>query len=245
MSPFAQSLVATTLVSAISLVGLVFMLARWSARLQLVSLSFAAGVLLASTFLKLLPEAARADRDGHALAGCLVAMVAFFLLERYLHGFHEHEETHTVASRYLILVGDGLHNFIDGVAIAAAFAVNPAAGVATAVAVAAHEIPQEIADYGILVAGGFSHRTALGLNFLSSLTAVAGAAACFAFEALLESWLAWLLAAAGGMFIYIAASDLIPELHHARGRAPWLGVVPFLLGIVAVAVVLHLVPHAH
>lgn len=245
MSALAQSLVATLLVSAISLVGIVFAFSRWTPRLEIVSLSFAAGVLLASTFLKLLPEAARASPDGSVFAACLVAMVGFFLLERYLHGFHEHEETHTVASRYLILVGDGLHNFVDGVAIAASFAVDPAVGMATTAAVAAHEIPQEIADYGILVTGGFSKGTALALNFLSSLSAVAGAALGFLFEAWMTAHLGWLLAATGGMFIYIAGSDLIPELHHARWRGSWLGVAPFLVGIVLVGVLLALVPDGH
>ncbi|MCK6553080.1 ZIP family metal transporter [Candidatus Binatia bacterium] len=245
MSALANSLLATLVVSAISLAGILFAFTRWTPRLEILSLSFAAGVLLASTFLKVLPEAARAGPDGSVFSACLVAMVAFFLLERYLHGFHEHEETHTVASRYLILVGDGLHNFIDGIAIAASFAVDPAVGVATTVAVAAHEIPQEVADYGVLVSGGFSKSMALTLNFLSSLAAVIGAASCFLFEAWLTAHLGWLLAATGGMFIYIAGSDLIPELHHARWRGSLLGVVPFLLGIVLVALLLALVPSGH
>lgn len=245
MSVLAQALVATLIVSAISLAGIVFAFTRWTPRLEIMSLSFAAGVLLASTFLKLLPEAGRASPDGSVFAACLVAMVGFFLLERYLHGFHEHEETHTVASRYLILVGDGLHNFIDGVAIAASFAVDPAVGVATTVAVAAHEIPQEVADYGVLVSGGFTRGAALALNFASSLSAVIGAASCFLFEGWMTAHLGWLLAATGGMFIYIAASDLIPELHHKRWRGSWLGVVPFLVGIALVAALLAVVPEGH
>ena len=242
MSPFALSIVATLIVSAISLVGIVFAFTRWTARLEFLSLSFAAGVLLASTFLKVLPEAAKVSPAGAPFSACLVAIVGFFFLERYLHGFHEHEEMHDVASRYLILIGDGLHNFIDGIAIAASFAVSPAVGVATTMAVAAHEIPQEIADYGILITGGFSHRTALALNFLSSLSALAGAAACFLFEAWFLSHLGWFLAATGGMFIYIAGSDLIPQLHHSKWRGSWLGVLPFLAGIALIALLVALVP---
>ena len=94
-------------------------------------------------------------------------MIGFFFLERVLHGFHVHEESHAVPSRYLILVGDGVHNFIDGVAIAASFAASPELGLATTLAVTVHEVPQEIADFSILIAGGYRFRTALLLNFLS------------------------------------------------------------------------------
>jgi zinc and cadmium transporter len=162
-------------------------------------------------------------------------LAGFFLLERYLHGFHEHDTRHAAPSRYLILVGDSVHNFVDGVAIAASFMVGSAVGVATTIAVAAHEIPQEIADYGILVTGGFTRARALFLNFLSSLTALAGALACFAFESYVVRHVGLFMAATAGMFIYIGASDLIPELHHHRWRDSWLSTVPFFTGIVLMA----------
>src|SRR5262245_21318 len=177
MSPLLQSLIATVLVSAISLVGIVFIFREWSDRLSVVSLSFAAGVLLATAFLELLPEAVVVAANQNVFPAALGAMIGFFLLERVIRGFHTHEDghSHAVTSRYLILVGDGLHNFIDGVAIAASFLANPTLGVVTTLAITAHEVPQEIADYGILVSGKFPPRTALLLNFLSGLTAVVGA----------------------------------------------------------------------
>ena len=129
--PLVASLLATLWVSAIALVGIVFLFTRRPGpRAEAFLLSFAAGVLLATTFLELIPEAVeRGRQDGNIFAAALVAMIGFFFLERVLHGFHVHEESHAVPSRYLILVGDGVHNFIDGVAIAASFAASPRARV--------------------------------------------------------------------------------------------------------------------
>jgi zinc and cadmium transporter len=241
MLALSLALLATFFISALSLVGI--LIVRWSERVEVYFLSFAAGVLLGTTFLDLLPEAvAKSGGDGDIFTAALAAMIGFFLLERLLHGFHVHEDSHAVASGYLILIGDGLHNFIDGVVIAASFIVGPELGATTTLAVAAHEIPQEIADYGILVSGKFSRRAALLLNFLSGLTAMLGAAVCFAFQETVERHIGWFMTATAGMFIYIAASDLIPELHHTRRRGSWLHTLPFLGGVVLIAVLVALVP---
>jgi zinc and cadmium transporter len=240
VTPLLYTLLATLLVSGIALVGIVFVFARRpSQRTDLMLLSFAAGVLLATTFLELLPEATAIEHaPGNIFTATLAAMIGFFLLERLLHGFHvhddDHHEHHLQSPPYLILLGDGLHNFIDGVAIAASFAVAPALGVATTVAVAVHEIPQELADFGILVAGGMTPRRALWLNFLSGLTAVVGALVFFALGPLVEPYLAWFMAATAGMFLYIAGSDLIPQLHHHPALHPWMH-LPFLGGIAIIA----------
>jgi zinc and cadmium transporter len=253
MPPIAQAILATLLVSAVSLIGVVFFFGDWRERRAMVFVSFAAGVLLATTFLELLPEAMRRRTgEGNIFMATLAAMAAFFVLERFLHGFHghhEHErhahERHVAASSWLILIGDSLHNFIDGVVIAATFLVNPALGVATTVAVAAHEIPQEIADFGILLNGRFSRTTALVLNFASGLFAVLGALCCWWLEGVVERHLAWFMAAAAGMFIYIAASDLLPELHHTSGRQTWLYAVPFFFGALLIALLGVIIPGAH
>jgi zinc and cadmium transporter len=241
VTPLAQTLLATLFVSAIALVGIVFVFTRRpSQRAELVLLSFAAGVLLATTFLELLPEATtRARAPGNIFVATLVAMIGFFLLERLLHGFHVHDDEHrdhqVGSPPYLILIGDGLHNFIDGVAIAASFAASPALGVATTLAVAVHEVPQELADFGILVASGMASRRALLLNFLSGLTAVVGALVFFAAGAAVEPYLAWFMAATAGMFLYIASADLIPQLHRHPTLHPWTQ-LPFLGGILLIAV---------
>ena len=236
MSPLVQSLLATFLVSLISLVG-VFVV-RWTERVEERLLGFAAGVLLATAFLDLFPEAIEhSPGDGHVFAAALGAMVLFFVIERLLHAFHLHEESHAHTSGYLILIGDGLHNLIDGVVIAASFLVSPELGVTTTLAVAAHEIPQEIADYGLLVSGRFTRQRALLLNFASGLTALVGVALCFAFRDAIQPRIGWALTATAGMFIYIAASDLLPELHRSQTRREWSYAVPFFVGVALMAVI--------
>ena len=220
--------------STIALVGIVFTFSRrfTSDRSEMLLLSFAAGVLLATVFLELLPEGVeRAAGEGNVFIATLAAMIGFFFLERFLHGFHVHEDSRAVSSRTLVLIGDGAHNFIDGIVIAASFLASPSLGIATTVAVCAHEIPQEIADYAILVRGKLTPRRALLLNFLSGLTSLFGVLVCFWLEDLVVAHLSWFLTATAGMFIYIAASDLIPELHHPRYRGQWIYSAPFLLGI--------------
>lgn len=235
MSPLVYALIATLLVSLISLIGVVLFVSTWSERLEVGALSFAAGVLLATTFLELLPEAIGAVGHSDILSATLASIVGFFLLERFLSWWHIHPDEHEGHAGFLILVGDGVHNFIDGVVIAAAFLVSPAAGLATTIAVAAHEIPHEMADYGVLIGSRFSRIKALTLNFLSGLTALLGVLACFLFRDIVEPNLPWFMAASGGMFIYIAAAGLIPELHHARWRNAWISTVPLLAGIALMA----------
>ncbi|MEO8605733.1 MAG: ZIP family metal transporter [bacterium] len=248
MSPLAQAVIATFLVSTISLVGVVFLFTEWSARRGMIFMSFAAGVLLATAFLEILPEAlARYDGDGNLLAATLAAIGAFFVLERALHGLHEHDaqESHAVPSGYLILIGDTVHNFVDGVVIAATFLVDPALGIATTVAVAAHELPQEIADYGILLSSNFSRASALWWNFLSGLASVLGALVCWQFQSFVEPHLAWVMAATAGMFIYIAASDLMPELHHTGPRDALRYTVLFFVGVLLIAGLGLVIPGKH
>lgn len=232
-----------------SFVGLLFVVRNWKERAELRAIAFAAGVLLATTFLDLLPEALEHSDPG-VLTATLLAMVAFYYLERLVHGSHKHhgEESHTghhAASRYFILVGDGIHNFVDGVAIAAAFLISPDLGILTTLAVAAHELPHEVGDYAILVRSGYSRARALMYNFLSGLTAVLGAVAVFAAGDFVEANLAWFIAAVAGMFIYIAAANLIPELHHQRVKGRFIYGLPFLAGVVVIALLTTYLPHGH
>jgi len=239
MTPFVQSLLATLWVGALALIGIVFLFVRRpEGRGEAFLLSFAAGVLLATTFLDLLPEAIeRGHENGNIFLATLAAMIGFFFLERVLHGFHEHEELHTRPSRYLVLVGDTVHNFIDGVVIAASFAASPELGIATTVAVTVHEVPKEIADFSILMSGGFAFRTALFLNLATGLMAMLGPVVFFAVEGAVAHHLAWFMTATAGMFIYIAGSDLIPQLHHHRAGPAAMVYLPFLGGIALIAAV--------
>ncbi|MBI2623814.1 MAG: ZIP family metal transporter [Candidatus Liptonbacteria bacterium] len=206
--------------------------------------SFAAGAFLGVSFLDILPEALEAVEESHpVLQAFLVGFVIFFALERVLmrvtHG-HRHEEegkheAHTETLPPLLILGDSLHNFLDGVVIALAWMANPALGLITALGIAAHEIPQEIGDFAILLDRGWSKVKIIAANVLSSLCSVAGAIVGYFASGFFAGQLSFLLAAVAGIFTYIAASDLIPEIHHRAGHERTYGVLlPFLAGLLLI-----------
>ena len=215
----ALSAVAVIVISALSLVGAVTLVLRPATlRRGLQTLiSFAAGALLGDAFLHLIPELAASDRglDATASFALLGGVVVFFVLEKVLHWHHAHvpseEVLHPVAATNL--VGDALHNFVDGGIVAGAFLVDPALGLATALAVALHEIPQELGDFGILIHAGLEPRRALALNLLTALAALAGAAVALLVASAFEGFEHLIVAVTAGGFIYIASTDLLPELH--------------------------------
>ncbi|MGI5827574.1 MAG: ZIP family metal transporter, partial [Patescibacteria group bacterium] len=146
----------------------------------------------------------------------IIGFALFFIIERGLHWHHCHKhsgECKVHLFSYMNLLGDGVHNFTDGLAIAVSFLSSTNLGVATTLAVMAHEIPQEISDFGVLVYGGFSKKKALFFNFLSAVMALIGVVVGFFLATGIEYFANYILAFAAGGFIYIAASDLIPELH--------------------------------
>ncbi len=189
-------------------------------------LSFAAGTLLTVAFLDLLPETIEAYEGAggeHAVDTAVLAILGgfliFFVVEKLLFWYHCHEEKCTVhTSATMVLIGDTLHNFLDGAAIAVAFLVNPAVGIATTVAVFLHEIPQEVADFSTLLSSGMSPRRAIGFNMLSALASLLGALIAYFFSTQFAGALPLLLGLTAGGFIYIAAADLIPEIHKERRR---------------------------
>lgn len=210
------ALLAAALVSLLSLIG-VFIISKdieGLKRKMTPFISLAIGALFANAALHLLPESFKSSLSiNTAMLFFLGGIFLFFILDKYLH-WHCHDgkcEISTVG--YKALVADGLHNFIDGIVIAAAFLTNPALGVATTLAVAVHEIPQEIVDFGILIHSGFTRAKALMVNFLSALVAVAGAAFALIIGTSAELFTPAMLALTAGMFVYLAGSDLMPELH--------------------------------
>jgi zinc and cadmium transporter len=231
-----QILVATFIVSLASFAGILsFLLSKdLLKRLLLVLVTLSSGALLGGAFLHLLPEAvselgARLDVFLYLLLGfCL-----FFALEQFLHWRHQHDESHSIQPfTYLILVSDSVHNFIDGLIIAASFIISFPLGVATTLAVALHEIPQELGDFGVLVYGGFSRGRALTFNYISAAAAVAGGVVGYFSSTIIETSTVYLLPFAAGTFIYIAAADLIPEIKHAASlRRSLVHLVMFLAGI--------------
>ncbi len=211
---------SVSIVSLISLIS-IFTLGIKQERLQSILLylvSFSAGALLGDVFIHILPEIMQGETALQNGSYVLVGIMLFFVLERLLMWHHSHssheEEIHSVV--YLTIVGDALHNFLDGVAIAAAFLISIPVGMATATAVIFHEIPQEIGQFAILVHGGWSRKKALLYNFFSALTAIAGALLVLVFAQDFQEAPAVLLGLSAASFIYIAMSDLIPELQKER-----------------------------
>jgi len=207
-------------------------------------ISFSAGSLFGDAFIHLLPEIVE-ETGGFGLnisLYILSGIVIFFVLEKVIHWQHCHmpiTKTHVHPFAYTNLVGDGLHNFIDGMIIAGSYLVSVPAGIATTIAVLLHEIPQEIGDFGVLLHGGFSKGKALLMNFASALTAVLGAVVTLLLAGTVESITSIIVPIAIGGFLYIAGSDLIPELHKetAMGKAI-IQVIIFILGIAIMAALL-------
>ncbi len=208
----------------------------------LVALS--AGALMGGAFLHLMPEATEALAAETMFTVFLISFVTFFLIEKLFHWQHCHKDncsTHTFG--YMNLVGDSIHNFIDGLVIASTFMVDFNLGIATTLAVAIHEIPQEIGDYGVLVHAGFNRKKALLVNYLVALTVVLGGLVGYFFFAQIGNILPYLLPFAAGGFVYIAASDLMPEIRKETDLKKSAGTfLVFILGIL-VMYALELIGH--
>jgi zinc and cadmium transporter len=206
------------LVSFLSLFGVFFLSfsPRFMEKLTLFLVSLSAGTLLGDSFLHLLPEAA-AD-NGVSLRMWLwliIGLVSFFVLEKIVHWRHCHIQTgpqHPHHLGVMNLVGDCFHNFFDGIIIAGSFLASIPLGITTLIAVIAHEIPQEIGDFGVLLYAGYSRRRALFLNFVTALTAILGAVAAVILGARINNFSDLIIPFTAGGFIYIATADLIPEL---------------------------------
>lgn len=211
--------------SLISLAGGFFLLASKTRakRLALYATPFAAGALLAAAFMDLLPEAVEIGDAQTALFFSMVGVIGFFLLERFIHWFHHHheqEDTHVKDSATipLIIIGDTLHNFIDGIVIAAGFLVSVESGIIVTLAVGVHEIPQEIGDFGLLLAKGMSKKKVIWVNIISAVFTTVAAVVFFQLGQSTIDNLDALLGLVAGFFIYIASSDIIPTLHKTKDR---------------------------
>jgi zinc and cadmium transporter len=227
------------LVSLVSLIGVITigLNREFLSKIVLYLVSFSAGSLFGGAFVHLLPEAVEEFGFGTEISIYLLLGIAvFFIIEKVIHWHHCHGfpagKCELKSFTYMNLIGDGVHNFIDGMVIAASYMVNTTTGIASTIAVIFHEIPQEIGDFGVLIHGGFSKKKALFMNFLSALTALIGAAAVILLASITENLLAFMLPFAAGNFIYIAGSDLIPELHKEYELKKSLGLlIAFLAGI--------------
>lgn len=202
-------------------------------------LAYATGTLLGAAFLGMLPKALEQAPALAVNATVLAGLIAFFVLEKLVLWRHCHDgdcDVHGHVGGRLILIGDAFHNFVDGVVIAAAFLVSPALGVATALAVIAHEIPQELGDFAILLASGMRKSRAFAYNLLSSLAALPGVLAGWFWLDRMREAIPFVLAISAASFIYIAVADLVPGLHRQTGfKAMLRQFVLMLAGIATIA----------
>ena len=236
------------LVSLISFAGLftLSLSAKTLKRYIYLLVSLAVGALLGDAFIHLIPESFEALGNPTTPSLLIIGgILVFFIFEKALHWHHHacgETDTETIhPTGKMILVSDGVHNFIDGIIIAASYMVSIEIGIATTIAVLLHEIPQEIGDFGVLIHAGYSKAKALLFNFFSALTALLGAMVAFIAAGFGETLSLWLLPVAAGGFIYVAMSDLVPELHKTTHRgysALQLGAI--LVGIAAMLLLLTL-----
>jgi zinc and cadmium transporter len=259
MSAIEPILISTLIGSIGALLGgaLLLLGKKISQNLIHVLVSFAAGALLGTAFFELLPEALEHAEEAHEAGAeiniflfTLGGIIFFYLLERGIHWFQhsqkKYKNTHSSVNIPLVIIGDSVHNFIDGIAIAITFLVNPAAGLTTAFAVAAHELPQEIGDFAVLLHEGMNKKRVFFINLFSALIAILGALIALSFGERIEGILPYALSITAGFFIYIALSNLLPEIHgeEKKGFAFWESGF-LILGVVTIYLAGLILPHSH
>ncbi|MBI2136637.1 ZIP family metal transporter [Candidatus Woesearchaeota archaeon] len=239
------SLVSVLIISLISFIGIIGLSIKIDKLKQIVLflVSFSAGALLGDVFIHLLPELVEEYGFGLNMSlYVLSGIVFFFIVEKFIHWHHCHIEPsrdHPHPFALMNLLGDAVHNFIDGMIIAGSYLASLPVGIATTTAVILHEIPTEIGDFGVLLHGGFSKNKALAMNFLSAITAVLGAIVALLLSAYIPNLNKFLIPFTVGVFIYIAGSDLIPELHkEVNVQKSFIQLVTFVLGIVVMVLLL-------
>jgi len=242
------ALTAVVIISLLSFIGIVTFAVKqkYIERVLLILVAFSVGALLGDSFFHLLPEAVEKAGGFKIQIALLVLLgiIIFFSLEKFLRWRHCHQdqcEDHTKELGMMNLVGDAAHNLIDGVLIGASFLISLPLGIATTVAIAAHEIPHELGNYGVLLHSGYSKRQALLYNFYSALTAVAGTIIVLIVGVRAGNIIYYLVPITAGNFIYIAMSDLIPELHHEdNAQSSIVHFVAILTGIALMLLLLYL-----
>ncbi len=237
LDPILLSLISVFIISLVSFVGVLTLSIKDNAlkRILLYLVAFSAGALLGDAFFHLLPEIAETGFKIEFSLFILLGIIASFIIEKLIYWRHCHippSKTHTHSFAYMNLFGDAVHNFMDGLIIAASYLVSIPIGVATTIAVIFHEIPQEIGDFGVLLHGGFTKKKALMFNFFSALTAVFGTIIAIFLSTFVEGSMIFLVSFAIGGFIYIAGTDLIPELHKKFSiKSSILQIIALLVGM--------------
>ena len=239
MATLSQVIIFSLIGGLFSLTGGLLLLSRknLSTRLAEYATPLAAGALIAAVFLDLLKDGVEESTPSVVLLATLIGILVFFYAERFLHWFHHHHQHEgSDPSRSLIIIGDTVHNALDGVTIAAAFLVSVPTGIVTTIAVAAHEIPQEIGDFGLLLAKGMRRRSVIMVNIFSSLATTAMAILTYLLGSADKLPLGILLGVSAGFLLYIALSDIIPTIHDTTPKHRLFDIRPLLL-IVGVLIV--------
>jgi len=235
MNNFIWSIGASVLVSLISLVGIVSFLFKdkFIDTILFLLIGFSAGALIAGAFLHLIPEALESSSSNFVFTFVILGFIFFFIMEKYFHWRHCHKGVCDVhAFTYLNLIGDGIHNFTDGLVIGASFLISIHFGIITTLVITLHEIPQEMGDFGVLVYGGFNKFKALYFNFITALTCVLGTIIGYLVSDNIKNFSLFLMPLTAGGFIYIAACDLIPELHKQSDlKRTALSMLAFICGV--------------
>lgn len=251
---FFVMILAILVGSALSLAGgsLIFTTKKRRERAILLAMPFGAGALLAAAFFDLLPEAFEIGEPRELLLWTLVGFLAFFVLERsasWFHHHHEHESSKHASQRGLIVFGDLMHNAIDGIAIGAAFLVSPVTGIITTLAVATHEVPKELGTFALLLSRGWKDKTVLLANVATAVATIITASLTFLLGSDEHFPVAILLAVTAGFFIYIAASDIIPDIHEQSRRIGLVQAGTLIAGIIIVGSIVTLLhssgAHSH
>ncbi|MEK6925871.1 MAG: ZIP family metal transporter [Nanoarchaeota archaeon] len=246
LSTWLYTIVSVLLVSIVSFLGIISLSikAEKLKKILIYLISFSAGALFADAFLHLLPEISEDGLKLNSALLILVGIVIFFSIEKFIHWQHCHmpiTKDHVHPFAIMNLIGDGLHNFLDGLIIGAGYLLSIPAGIATTIAVLIHEIPQEIGDFSILIHGGFSKAKALLLNFLSAIVAILGGILALVLNSRIENIALIIAPLAIGGFIYIAGSDLIPELHkESTAKKSIIQLICFIIGIILIGSLLFL-----
>lgn len=235
-------ILATVAISSGSLIGVLTLALNQAflSKILMSLVSLSAGTMLAAALLHLLPESIEVLGDTLPFQLTLASFIGFFLLERFLHWRHCHDKDHltkhTVGT--MNLIGDAIHNFLDGVLIAASFAVSGELGIVATFAIAMHEIPQEIGDFGVLLHSGFSKHQALLFNVVVSIACVVGGILGYLASQTMAAFASYLIPVAAGGFLYIAAADLIPELKHETSTKRTIAMIAtFMLGVIIMMLV--------
>lgn len=245
MQIWLYALASVTLISLLSFIGILGIGIKTSSIKKIIIplVSFAAGALLGDVFIHLLPEIA--EVSGISTVASLYILLGIsisFIMEKIIAWRHCHtplDKGHVHRFAYMNLIGDALHNLIDGLIIGSSYLVSIPVGIASTVAILLHEIPQEIGDFGVLIHGGFSKKKALLYNFLTALTAVVGTIIALLLSQSIGNMTQFLIPFAAGTFIYIAGADLIPELHKDDSvKSGIIQTIAFIAGILVMMTLL-------